>query len=193
MTIDMSQAFIKGITDNFPDASITFDKFHVIQALNKAQDEVRRQEQKRLPFLKKTRNIWLKNPENHTKNQERRLAELSGYNLNTAKVYQMKLTFQDIYRNIANPEEAETAVKTWLEWADRSGLEPVRNFANMLKEHFKGIMQYFTTRLTTGKMESINSRIQEIKRRAKGYRNINNFIAMIYLEGADLDMGLPLF
>jgi transposase len=52
-------------------------------------------------------------------------------------------------------------------------------------------MRYFTTRLTSGAMEGINSRIQEIKRRARGFRNINNFIAMICLEAAGLDLGLP--
>jgi transposase len=40
-------------------------------------------------------------------------------------------------------------------------------------------------------MEGINSRIQEIKRRARGFRNIDNFIAMIYLEAANLDFALP--
>jgi transposase len=61
----------------------------------------------------------------------------------------------------------------------------------MVKTHFDGIMRYFTSRLTSGAMEGINSRIQEVKRRAKGYRNINNFISMIYLEAAALDLPLP--
>jgi len=40
-------------------------------------------------------------------------------------------------------------------------------------------------------MEGLNSRIQEIKRRARGFRNIKNFIAMIYLETAGLVLALP--
>jgi transposase len=52
-------------------------------------------------------------------------------------------------------------------------------------------MRYFTSRLTTGTMEGINSRIQEIKRRARGFRNIDNFITMIYLEAAGLALELP--
>ena len=61
----------------------------------------------------------------------------------------------------------------------------------MVKTHFPGIMRYFTSRLTTGTMEGLNSRIQEIKRRARGYRNIDNFITMIYLEAAGLKLELP--
>jgi transposase len=112
-------------------------------------------------------------------------------NLKTAKAYQMKLAFQDIYRSIREPEAAEAAIKKWLSWAVRSRIEPVKVFAKTVKVHFDGIMRYFTSGLTSGTMEGINSRIQEIKRRARGFRNIDNFITMIYLEAAGLDMELP--
>jgi len=191
VTIDMSPAFIAGIRDYLPNASVTFDKFHVIQALNKAQDEVRRAEQKKNPLLKRSRYIWLKNPENLTQTQKKQMESLRFENLKTAKVYQMKLTFQDIYRTIREPAAAEEAIKKWLSWAVRSRIEPIKTFAKLVKAHFVGILRYFTSRLTSGAMEGINSRIQEIKRRARGYRNINNFIAMIYLEAAGLILPLP--
>lgn len=191
VTIDMSPAFISGVKDSLPEAGVTFDKFHVIHALNKAQDEVRRMEQKKNPLLKSSRYVWLKNPENLTEKQKKQLETLRFENLKTAKVYQMKLTFQDIYRNIREPKAAEEAIKKWLSWAVRSRLDPIKGFAKMVKSHFAGIIRYFTSRLTSGAMEGINSRIQEIKRRARGFRNINNFIAMIYLEAAGLEMGLP--
>jgi transposase len=191
VTMDMSPAFISGSAEHLPGAGVTFDKFHVIQALNRAQDEVRRMEQKKNPLLKNSRYVWLKNPENLTEKQKKQPESLRFENLKTAKVYQMKLTFQDIYRTIREPEAAETAIKKWLSWAVRSRLDPVKSFAKTVKSHFAGIMRYFTSRLTSGAMEGINSRIQEIKRRARGFRNIKNFIAMIYLETAGLDLELP--
>ena len=191
VTIDMSPAFIAGVRDYLAEASVTFDKFHVIQALNKAQDEVRRMEQKKNPLLKSSRYVWLKNPENLTEKQKKQLETLRFENLKTAKVYQMKLTFQDIYRNIREPIAAAAAIKKWLAWAVRSRIEPIKDFAKMVKSHMPGIMRYFTSHLTSGAMEGINSRIQEIKRRARGFRNMNNFIAMIYLEAAGLEFELP--
>jgi transposase len=191
VTMDMAPAFISGVADQLPKASVTFDKFHVIQALNKAQDEVRRMEQSKNPLLKSTRYVWLKNPENLTDNQKKQLETLRYENLKTARVYQMKLTFQDIYRTIREPRAAEEAIKKWLSWAVRSRLDPVKRFARMVKTHIDGILRYFTSRLTSGGVEGINSRIQEIKRRARGFRNINNFISMIYLEAAGLDLKLP--
>jgi transposase len=52
VSIDMSPAFIKGVTDNLPDARITFDKFHVIAHASQAVDKMRRLEQKTDPALK---------------------------------------------------------------------------------------------------------------------------------------------
>jgi len=191
VTIDMSKAFISGCTKHLPEANITFDKFHVIKALNEAQDEVRRMEQKTNPLLKSSRYLWLRNPETLSDKQKEKLETLRFENLKTAKVYQMKLTFQDIYRNIRDPEEAEKAIKKWLSWAVRSRIEPIKQFAKMVKSHFDGIMRYFTSFLTSGAVEGINSRIQEVKRRARGFRNINNFITMIYLEAGGLDLRVP--
>jgi transposase len=191
ITIDMSPAFISGVKEHLPNATITFDKFHVVKLLNEALDEVRRREQKDNPILKRSRYAFLKNPVNLTQKQELKLEDLIKTNLRTAKVYQMKLVFQDIYNNIKDPKEAEAALKKWLMWADRSRLEPIRKFSKTVKNHWDGIMRYFTSRLTSGVMEGLNSRIQTIKRRARGFRNLDNFISLIYLEMADLDINLP--
>jgi len=68
----MSQAFIAGIGAHLPNATLTFDRYHVIATLNEAVDQVRRVEQKDNPALKKTRYVWLKNRANLTVKQRRR-------------------------------------------------------------------------------------------------------------------------
>ena len=45
-SIDLSPAFIAGTGDNFPNAAITFDRFHVKKLLNNTMDEVRKSERK---------------------------------------------------------------------------------------------------------------------------------------------------
>ena len=52
MCCDMSPAFISGVEKHFPEAHITFDKFHVLKVLNEAVDQVRREESKGRPVLK---------------------------------------------------------------------------------------------------------------------------------------------
>jgi len=182
VSMDMSLGFISGAGKYLTNASITFDKFHVVKLLNEAIDEIRRNEQKINPCLKGSRYLWLKNPSKLTIRQQANLQTLSKENRKLAKAYQMKLTFQDIYRCISDTETADFAIRRWLSWAVRSRLEPIKKFAKTVKTHYAGVLRFFESRLTAGLSESINSRIQEVKRRAKGFRNIDNFISMVYLE-----------
>lgn len=188
VSMDMSPAFIKGATKCFKNAEITFDKFHVVKQLNEAIDEIRRNETALNPCLKGTRYLWLKNPDNLSPRQRDNLKSLSKENRRLAKAYQMKLTLQDIYRKIIDPTVANIALKKWLSWAVRSRLDPIKKFAHMVKSHYLGILQYFVSRLTAGISEGTNSRIQEIKRRSKGFRNIDYFITMIYLVASNLTL-----
>jgi len=66
--MDMSPAFISGVEQWFPEAAITYDRFHVMKIMNQALDEVRRGEQARNEHLRNSRYVWLKNPENLTEN-----------------------------------------------------------------------------------------------------------------------------
>lgn len=186
VSMDMSPAYIKGASNHFQKADITFDKFHVIKLLNEAIDEIRRTETAVNPCLKGSRYIWLKNPEHLTVRQSNALKTLSKENRKLSKAYQMKLTLQDIYRTTHDYRVADVGFQKWLSWAVRSRLGPIKRFAKMFKSHYDGILQYFKSHLTAGFSEGTNSRIQELKRRSKGFRNINYFISMIYLEATDL-------
>ena len=193
ITQDMSEAYIKGVTENFPDAEITFDKFHVIKLLNEAVDKVRRNEQKQNPLLKKTRYVWLKNRKNLTESQLETLQNLENENLETAKAYQLKCTLQDIYANCKTADEAEILLDSWADLAWNSNLEPLQDFVNTLNEHWYGVIRFWTSRLTSGVCEGVNSVIQEIKRVARGYRNIKNFINTIYLRTSGLTLPVSPF
>jgi transposase len=102
-SIDMSPAFIAGVTDNLTEAEITFDRFHVMKLIGDAVDEVRRGEVKARPELKGTRYVWAKNQPNLTAKQADVLAALSTTNLKTARAWRMRLAFQDIYAQPSRP------------------------------------------------------------------------------------------
>ena len=88
--MDMSQAFLNGARAQLPLAEVVFDKFHVLKLVNDAVDEVRRAEQKDRPELKRSRYVWLKNPENLTTKQRALLDELTPkrLGLKTSRAYQ---------------------------------------------------------------------------------------------------------
>ena len=183
---DMSPAFRKGIQENFPDARLTFDKFHVLKLVNEAVDQVRRQEQKGVPDLKSSRYLWLYNPENLSETKIKQLNSLTQMNLKTAKAYRMKLVLQDIYKTATGRIDAMNKLQKWYQWAVRCRLQPMKEFAKTLKHNWAGILNHFDSRLTNAILEGTNSIVQSARTRARGYRNVNNFIAMIYLMAGKL-------
>lgn len=191
MCCDMSPAFIKGVADNFPDAELTFDKFHIMKVVNEAVDQVRREEQKKHPELVRSRYVWLKNPQNLTKKQADKLDSLTlkKLNLKTSRAYHIKLNFQEIFNQ--SYDAAERLLKKWFFWATHSRLQPVIDAAYTIKRHWNGVLQWFKSQITNGILEGINSLIQAAKARARGYRTSRNLIAMIYLIGGKLKFGLP--
>src|SRR5262249_52270406 len=95
--IDMSGAYIKGVTENLTEAQITFDKFHAVKLVNEAVDAVRRAERRERPELKHTRFLWLKNEVRLTVAQYATLDALTRLNLKTARAYRIRLASQDIF------------------------------------------------------------------------------------------------
>ena len=94
--IDMSAAFIKGVTENLTEAEITFDKFHAVKLVNDAVDKVRRDEAKSRPELKRSRYLWLKNEPKLSAQGRADLQALSRLHLKTGRAYQLRLAFQEI-------------------------------------------------------------------------------------------------
>ena len=187
--IDMSPAFIAGAAQSLPNAQVTFDKFHVVKIINDAVDQVRRAEQKGRAELHKTRYLWLKNPANLSDRQTAALDGLAGRNLKTARAYQIRLTFQDLYdQPLAT---AETFLKKWYFWATHSRLPPIIEAAKTVKRHWAGILRWFHSKIANGLIEGINSLVQAAKAKARGYRSTRNLIAIIYLIAGKLEFSLP--
>jgi len=83
------------------------------------------------------------------------------------------------------------ARKAWLSWAalaSRSKLEPMVRAARMVRKHLEGIRNAVVLKATNAVAESMNARIQRIKRMACGYRNRERFrnAILFHLGGLDL-------
>ena len=185
--IDMSPAFIKGVAESLPNAKITFDKFHIVKIINEAVDEVRRTERKGHVELKGTRYIWLRNPNTLSERQRATLDALPTRTLKTARAYQIRLAFQDMYAQDC-PENAAAYLKKWYFWATHSRLPPIIDAAHTVKRHWDGILRWFESKIANGVIEGINSLVQAAKAKARGYRSTRNLKAMVYLIAGKLDL-----
>lgn len=188
---DMSPAYISGITEDFPLAELTFDKYHVLKIINEAVDEVRRQEQRERVELTGTRYAWLTNPEHQTQVQAARIHDLlvSQHNLKTARAYHIRLNFQELWEQTS--EQAEAFLKGWYFWARHSRLKPMIEAAATIKRHWNGVLRWFKSRIDNGILEGINGLVQAAKARARGYRTVRNLLMMIYLIAGRLEFNLP--
>jgi transposase len=197
VSMDMSKAYRAAVAEWCRNAEIVFDKYHVVSHVNAAVGQVRKYEVRYGPVsvqaaLKKSLWIWRKNPENLTENEKTRLAGIEHKNLWTAKAYQMRLVFQDIYRS-ATAEEAKKRLKIWCRWvrmvaarAPRFYFAAMVGSAKMVLNHFDGILAYWNGKVTNAFMEGLNSVFSATKRRARGYRTSTHLIAMLYLVAAKL-------
>jgi transposase len=188
--IDMSPGFIKGTADSLPNAALTFDKFHAVKIINDAVDQVRRAERRVHKLLAGTRYIWLRNPANLSEQQRTTLHSLPLRHLKTARAYQIRLTFQELYQQ-PSTQAGAAFLKRWYFWATHSRLPPIIAAARTVKRHWDGILRWFDSRIANGLIEGINSLVQAAKAKARGYRSVRNLTAMIYLLAGKLDLNLP--
>ena len=72
------------------------------------------------------------------------------------------------------------ARKAWNAWAKRSRLEPIKRVAETIRSHLGGIINAIVLGATNAASESINARIQRVKRMAFGLRNRERFRNAIY-------------
>ena len=140
-----------------------------------------------------TKYWWLTNPANvRDKIWNGRFAALRAGTLRTARAWAIKEEAMELWSYVTRGW-ALKAWKKWLGWALRSRLEPVKKAARTIRDHLWGILNAVLLRGTNATSESINSKIQRLKRRACGFRNRARFRRAIYfhLGGLDLYPVLP--
>lgn len=188
--IDMSPAFISGCLTTFPNAAITFDHFHVTKEVNKAMDELRKLERKECQLLKGHKYTLLKNPENLNDKKRTELQNLLKLYPKIGEGYRFKELFKEFW-DFKNVEQAGLFLQKWCDDVAKSGIVPFQKTVKTIKAHWSGIINFIQSKISNGILEGINSKIQLAKKRARGYRNKNNFINMILYICGDLKFAYP--
>ena len=194
IAMDMWGPFISSAWEHVPDAvrKIAFDKFHVAKHLGEAVDRVRRQEHRALledgdDSLKGSKYLWLTNPDNLDAARTGALNALHQMNLKTSRAWALKETAMCIWR-LVQRGRARSEWAAWIGKAMRSRLEPVKKVARMIRDHLWGIVNAMHLRATNAGSESVNAKVQRIKRAACGFRNRERFkhAILFHLGGLDL-------
>jgi transposase len=177
------------------ETKICFDRFHVAKHLGDAVNDVRKAEHGALlkkgdERLKRTRFLWLMGPERRARlstEQQRHFDELKQSTLKVARAWAMKETAHELWQYVRRGW-ALRAWKRWLGWAFRSRLDPMRKVAGMVKEHLWGIINAVIKSVTNATSESLNAKIQWVKKNACGFRNRERFRTAIMFHCGGLDL-----
>jgi transposase len=188
VSIDMSPAFISGVTEQLPNARITFDKFHIIAHASAAVDKMRRLEQRTDPSLKGLRWTLLKDRGRLSEEGRADLDALiaAAASKRTARAWLYREHLRDILdRKQINIVSA--MLRTWCTNVLRSKVAPMKDVAKMIRTHFEGIVAWAQTRQTNGFIEALNGLFQAAKRKARGYTRFATMRNVLFLIAGKLD------
>lgn len=192
-------AWIKNVlARRCPQATVCLDPFHVVSWASNALDQVRREvwnEARRCGQtslareLKGARYALWKNPEDLTRRQTVKLADIARINRPLYRAYLLKEQLREVFRL---PFRAAVALlDRWLAWARRSRLTPFVRLARSIRDHRATIVTTLQYGLSNARVESVNTRIRLLTRIAFGFHSAKPLIAMVLLALGGLCPPLP--
>lgn len=193
VAMDMWPNFMAAQAEALPNAETVHDKFHVVRELTKAVDTVRKGEHRQLKrdgqpeLLKKTKYLWLKNPENWTESQREHFESLKVDALQVGRAWSIKEAFEGFWE-YKYPGSARKFFDRWFFWATHSRLPAMIEAARTLKRHLPGLLAYCRHRITNAVAEGMNSKIQLIKANARGFRNFEKYRVAILFHCGGLSL-----
>ena len=192
ISIDMSKSFIAWAKKYFPNASVTFDRFHVMKLMGEVMDKVRRSEAVRFKLLKWTRYLRLYDREKLKWNQKQEIDSLLELNKALATVYQLKENLKIFYL-LEESDNPEAYLRHWCKVWIQSWIPIVHNLVKTIKRHWRWIVNYSKSQVTNWILEWINSIIQLAKKRARWYRNKENMKIIAFLLKWDFPILAPTY
>jgi transposase len=188
---DMWKPYLRVIRERCSNALNILDRFHIVQKLNTALDEVRASEARKLlqdgfePVLKKTRWFVLKHKKNLNGNQRIKLTDLLRYNLKTVRAYLLKEQFQQFWE-YDSPTWAGKFLDQWIKDVMRSRIDPIKKVAKTLRNHHELILNYFRAKkqFSSGVVEGLNNKVKVTMRKSYGFRTFKaTEIALYHVLG----------
>ncbi|MBA2727510.1 MAG: ISL3 family transposase [Parachlamydiaceae bacterium] len=177
VAIDLWGPYRSVVEAMLPNAKAVADRFHVMQNLNKALDNCRKQakrESKDEDIWKNAKYVVLKNREDLTDEQAKILDKV----LTASPELKMCHEFKESFRSIFDSNDRESGSKELSSWVlsiVRSGVSKYYTFVKTLLNWEENILNYFEERVSSGFVEGVNNKIKLIKRKAFGFVNFENF------------------
>ena len=128
-------------------------------------------------------------PENRTQMQTERLKLIENSYPDLYKAYQLKETLR-LVLHLKDSSLAVVELNNWLDETSTCGLKPMQELAEKIRRHRENILNSIRFQANSAKSESTNTTIKALIKMARGFRNLDNMKALIYLKCSDLTVPL---
>ena len=181
---EMWQPYIDVIKECVPQAVLVFDRFYILQYLARVVDrvrcdEIREKGNDHRALMAKNRYIWLKNPWGLAPHQQARLSVLEKLNLKINRAYLSKEAFREFW-DYRRPSWTKRYLERWFWWTAHFRLQPMRDFAWMLRRHQKDLMSCFREPIHNDAVDGLNYQFKISSHKAYGFRTAKNYIRDLY-------------
>lgn len=190
---DQHDAYAASVREHCPNASVVWDRFHLVQNFNEALNEERKEEFERMDpespledlASGKFKFVFLTKAENRTHRDRLHIEEVMRYNSRLAKMEIIKERFHQFFD--ANSEaEASDILFDVFAWAKEAKLNRIVKWIEGVVDK-PALWNYFKYKVSTGLSEGINRVIKGIKWQAFGYKDMQYFALKIMQKAGYLN------
>ena len=189
---DMWRPYLKVIKKKLPEALHILDRYHIVANLNKALDQVRADEARKLAkegwdVLKRSRWLLLRRRKRLTGRQRFKLRQILQWDLKTVRAYLLEEGLQALWE-YRSPTYAGRFLEAWCRQAMRSRIEPIKKVARSLREHRTSILNWFRAQkqYNSGIVEGLNALVKLRFRKAFGFRTFQAIEVALYHQLGEL-------
>lgn len=178
--MDMSGAYWAAVLEELPGVAVVFDRFHVMQLMNKRLDELRRELVREAEgplklVIKGTRYLLLTRAENLEVDQLPKLERALKLNEPLSQGWYLKEELGLLWEQ-KSYAAMNRFLAQWCEQAHQTNVRQLQKMANTLQAHRSGILAWWRHPINNGRMEGTNNKIKTLNRQAYGYRDEDFFI-----------------
>lgn len=180
VAMDMSGAYWAAVVEQLPGVALVFDKFHIIQLMNKRLDELRRElvheaEGPMKMAIKGTRYLLLTRAANLSEDQLPRLERALKLNEPLSQGWYLKEELSLLWEQNSYAD-MDRFLGQWCAQANETGVRQLQKMAKTLQAHRSGILSWWKHPINNGRMEGTNNKIKTLNRQVYGYRDEDFFI-----------------
>lgn len=178
---DQHDAYAASVKEHCSQATLVWDRFHIMQNFEVAVNEVRKDlcaESNHEDIKQKARGkykyLFLKKASRRTADEKTHLEEVMRLNQG---FYKLELIKEKMMSFFDQPDltSAKLVFEEVGDWIYQQGFKPLMDWYCKIEKGWETLKNYFEFRVTSALSEGINNVIKTMKRKAYGYRNMNYF------------------